>query len=67
MKNMWRDEGRRGQPHESSTDTQKSHPPAGFEGMNYEQKRSPYREGENEEKRVNGQGDTDRRGGENDL
>ena len=49
MDKMWRDEGRKGQPHNNSTGG-KDQPPSGFEGMNYEQKRRPYYEGEKNDK-----------------
>ena len=54
MDNMWRDESRKGRPHNNSTGSNKDQPPVGFEGMNYEQKRRPYRENEKDEKEVNG-------------
>jgi hypothetical protein len=44
MENMWRDEGRKGHPRNNATPIKKEEPPMGFEGMNFEQKRRPYRE-----------------------
>ena len=44
MENMWRDEGRKGHPRNNATPTKKNEAPMGFEGMNFEQKRRPYRE-----------------------
>ena len=53
MDKLWRDEGRKGQPHNNSTGS-KDQAPLGFEGMNYEQKRKPYYEGERNEKDPDG-------------
>lgn len=63
MENMWRDEGRRGQPQNSSTRRGKGQPPTGFEGMNFEQKRRPYRE---DDKQAKGQDEEVNRGGKRD-
>ena len=46
MENMWRDEGRKSHPRNNSTTAKKDQPPTAFEGMNFEQKRRPYREDE---------------------
>jgi hypothetical protein len=46
MENMRGEEGRKGQPHNNSAGGRgKTQAPTGFEGMNYEQKRKPYKEG----------------------
>jgi hypothetical protein len=51
MENLRRGEGRKGQPHNNlSGEKNDRQAPSGFEGMNYEQKRKPYRKGESEDK-----------------
>jgi len=51
MENLRRGEGRKGQPHNNpSGGKNEEQAPTGFEGMNYEQKRKPYRKGESEDK-----------------
>ena len=60
MDSMWRDERRKGEPHNNSTGGRKQQPPAGFEGMNYEQKRRPYNESDNKELSNNAGGNKDR-------
>jgi hypothetical protein len=51
MENLRRGEGRKGQPHNNpSGEKNEEQAPTGFEGMNYEQKRNPYRKGESEDK-----------------
>jgi hypothetical protein len=51
MEILRRDEGRKGQPHNDPSGKKKDRQaPNGFEGMNYEQKRKPYRKGESEDK-----------------
>ena len=50
MEYMWRNEGRKGQPRNNDANTNKQQPPMGFEGMNFEQKRRPYREDERDTK-----------------
>ncbi len=54
METMRRDGGRKRQPEEHSTTRRKGQPATSFEGMNYEQKRRPYRENESDEKGLNG-------------
>jgi hypothetical protein len=51
MESMRREDGRKGQPH-NSTGGRKDQPLMGFEGMNYEQKRKPYGEGNSEKNRT---------------
>jgi hypothetical protein len=54
MENSRRDQGRKGQPHNDPSGEKKdSRPLTGFEGMNYEQKRKPYRKDESEDKNEN--------------
>ena len=51
MDNMRGQESREGQPHNSAAGGRnRSQPPTGFEGMNYEQKRKPYMDGKNGQK-----------------
>ena len=57
MEILRRDEGRKGQPHnDPSGEKNDIQAPIGFEGMNYEQKRKPYRKAasDNNEKRLPG-------------
>jgi len=50
MDNLRRGENRKGQPHNNRAGKNREQAPVGFEGMNYEQKRKPYREGNELEK-----------------
>ena len=51
MEFLRRDEGRKGQPrNDPSGEKNEGQAPTGFEGMNYEQKRKPYRKDESEDK-----------------
>ena len=44
MENLRGEESRKGSPERSAWGREKRQAPAGFEGMNYEQKRRPYGE-----------------------
>jgi hypothetical protein len=45
MDNVRGEESRKGQPYNNAAGNRdRAQPPAGFEGMNYEQKRRPYRD-----------------------
>lgn len=44
MESMREQEGREGQRSHSARERNRTQPPSGFEGMNYEQKRRPYKE-----------------------
>lgn len=51
MDNMRGQESRKGQPHNNATGSRdRNQPPTGFEGMNYEQKRRPYINGQDDDK-----------------
>jgi hypothetical protein len=52
MENTRRGDGRKGQPH-NNTGNRKDQPLLGFEGMNYEQKRKPYGEGNEKVRNTN--------------
>lgn len=54
MENSRRGESRKGRPHNNTGGKNKNEAPLGFEGMNYEQKRKPYREGNELDKDRNG-------------
>ena len=55
MENMNRGESRKGQPNDNLPGRKtKKQPPNGFEGMNYEQKRKPYNDGDGSERDWNG-------------
>lgn len=54
MDNARRQDGRNGQPHNSvAGGNERNQALTGFEGMNYEQKRKPYRDGESTAKDEN--------------
>jgi hypothetical protein len=60
MENMNRGESRTGQPHDNlKARKNKKQPPNGFEGMNYEQKRKPYNDGDGSERDWNGNSESD--------
>lgn len=67
METMRRDGGGKRQPDDYSTARRKDQPATSFEGMNYEQKRRPYRENENEEKGLNGNSNNNRHDRRQDL
>jgi hypothetical protein len=58
MENTRRGDGRKGQPHNNNSGDRKNQAPMGFEGMNYEQKRKPYGEGNEKNKNGNPGSDT---------
>ena len=54
MDNARGHEGRKGQPHNNAAGgIERTQAPTGFEGMNYEQKRRPYRDGKRSEQEEN--------------
>ncbi len=60
MENMNRGESRKGQPRNNlQARKNKKQPLNGFEGMNYEQKRKPYNDGDHSEKYWNGNSESD--------